>query len=53
MSEQAPATFPIADVRAALPEISDGTIRNALDDLRRDGRVVSDGTGRGATWTRR
>lgn len=50
--EQAPATFSIADVRTALPGISDGTIRNALDDLRRDGRVASDGTGRGATWTR-
>ncbi len=50
--EQAPSTFSIADVRTALPGISDGTIRNALDDLRRAGRVSSDGTGRGATWTR-
>lgn len=50
--EQAPVTFSIADVRTALLGVSDGTIRNALDDLRREGRVVSDGTGRGATWTR-
>lgn len=51
--DQAPATFVIADVRSALPGISDGTIRNALDDLRREGRISSDGTGRGASWSRR
>lgn len=48
----APETFRIADVRAALPGISDGTIRNALDELRAGGRVRVDGTGRGATWSR-
>ncbi|MGI8537238.1 MAG: Fic family protein [Mycobacteriales bacterium] len=48
----APARFRIADLRAALPGIGDGTIRNALDDLRNDGRVEVDGPGRGATWTR-
>jgi len=48
----APARFRIADLRSALPGIGDGTIRNALDDLRREGRVDVDGTGRGATWTR-
>lgn len=51
--EQAPTTFSIADIRTALPGISDGTIRNALDDLRGEGSVASDGTGRSATWTRR
>lgn len=51
--EQAPSSFRIADVRAALPGISDGTIRNALDDLRADRRVEVDGPGRGATWSRR
>ncbi|MEJ5945576.1 Fic family protein [Pseudokineococcus basanitobsidens] len=51
--EQAPTTFSIADIRTALPGISDGTIRNALDDLRAEERVASDGTGRSATWTRR
>lgn len=50
--DQAPARFRIADVRTALPGISDGTIRNALDDLRSEGRVDVDGPGRGATWFR-
>lgn len=50
---QAPATFRISGIRTALPGISDGTIRNALDDLRRDGLVEVDGTGRGANWSRR
>lgn len=35
--------FGIFDLRSALPGIGDGTIRNALDDLRRDGRVDVDG----------
>ena len=48
----APEVFRLADLRAALPGISDGTLRNALDDLRRDGRVRGEGTGRGATWRR-
>lgn len=48
----APARFAISDLRSALPGIGDGTIRNALDDLRRDGRAEVDGPGRGATWTR-
>lgn len=48
----APPRFRISDLRSALPGIGDGTIRNALDDLRRDGRVDVDGPGRGATWTR-
>lgn len=51
--EQAPATFRISGIRTALPGISDGTIRNALDDLRRDGLVEVDGTGRGVSWSRR
>ena len=50
--QRAPEVFRLADLRAALPGISDGTMRNALDDLRRDGRVVSEGAGRGATWRR-
>lgn len=51
--EQAPSRFRISDVRASLPGISDGTIRNALDDLRTEGTVDVDGPGRGATWFRR
>lgn len=52
VAQQAPSPFRISDVRTALPGISDGTIRNALDDLRDEGLVESDGTGRGATWRR-
>lgn len=49
----APATFQISDVRAALPGVSDQTIRLALNGLRSEGRVEADAVGRGATWTRR
>lgn len=48
----APRSFRIADVRAALPGVSDATIRLALDELRTAGQVDVDGPGRGATWTR-
>lgn len=44
--------FTIGDVRAALPGISDQTIRLTLDALRNEGRVRSEGTGRGAKWHR-
>ncbi len=49
---RAPATFRLADIRTALPGVSDPTIRLVLDQLRKDGRVRADGTGRSATWTR-
>lgn len=49
----APPRFQIADVRAALPGISDQTIRLALNQLKAAGRVEADSVGRGATWTRR
>jgi len=48
----APATFRLADIRTALPGVSDQTIRLALEQLRKEGRVRADGTGRSATWTR-
>jgi Fic family protein len=48
----APATFRLADVRAAVPGISDQTIRLVLEQLRNEGRIQPDGTGRSATWTR-
>ncbi len=48
----APATFRLADVRAAVPGISDQTIRLVLEQLRNEGRIRPDGTGRSATWTR-
>ena len=48
----APGTFQIADIRAALPGISDQTIRIALNQLKAEGQVAADSVGRGATWTR-
>lgn len=49
----APRTFQIADVRAALPGLSDQTIRLALKTLKDAGQIDADSVGRGATWTKR
>jgi Fic family protein len=46
------ATFRLADIRTALPGVSDQTIRLVLEQLRGEGKVRADGTGRSATWTR-
>ena len=46
------ATFRLADIRTAAPGISDQTIRLVLEQLRKEGKVRVDGTGRSATWTR-
>jgi len=48
----APGTFTIAEVRRAVPGVSDNTIRLVLTGLKREGRIASDGTGRAATWRR-
>jgi Fic family protein len=48
----APVIFRLADIRTALPGVSDQTIRLVLDRLRNDSRVSSEGTGRGAVWRR-
>lgn len=48
----APAIFRLADIRAALPGVSDQTIRLVLDRHRQEDRVSSAGTGRGAAWRR-
>lgn len=48
----APAEFTIADIRRSVPGVSDNTIRIVLAELKKDGRIVSLGTGRGATWHR-
>jgi Fic family protein len=45
--------FTIADIRRALPGVSDQTIRLVLSELQRSGVIESEGTGRGATWRRR
>jgi predicted transcriptional regulator len=43
----------MADIRAALPGVSDQTIRVVLDRLRREELLTSDGVGRSASWRRR
>lgn len=48
----APRSFQIADIRTALPGVSDPTIRIALGQLRSSGLVEADSVGRGASWTR-
>lgn len=49
----APADFTIADIRRAVPGVSDNTIRIVLAELKNGGRIESSGTGRGATWRRK
>jgi Fic family protein len=48
----APDRFTIADIRRAVPGVSDNTIRLVLGALKDQGLITSDGTGRGATWQR-
>jgi Fic family protein len=44
--------FSIADIRRAVPGVSDQTIRLVLTELKAGGLVTVDGTGRGAMWSR-
>lgn len=48
---QAPTRFRSSDIVAALPDISPGTIRNALNALRDEGILVAT-RGRSAVWSR-
>jgi hypothetical protein len=48
--DYAPATFRISEIRDALPGVSDGTIRLALDALKREGRITLLAPGRDAAW---
>jgi hypothetical protein len=51
----APATFRLRDIRAALPGVSDQTIRLALLGVRSEGLVVpadDEGGGRTSAWRR-
>lgn len=48
----APPIFRIADVRLALPGISDPTIRLTLERLKQEGLVSPDGRGRSAVWVK-
>jgi len=49
---RAPSPFTIADIRRALPGVSDNTIRLVLTELRDQGLIANDGTGRSASWRR-
>lgn len=44
--------FAISEVRAALPGISDPTIRLVLNELKDEGLLKPQGTGRSAVWLR-
>ena len=50
--EGLPVQFRLADVEARCPLVSRDTIRTALAKLKRDGKIVSEGRGRSATWRR-
>ncbi|MFC5266933.1 Fic family protein [Kribbella qitaiheensis] len=50
--KHAAPVFKLADVREALPGISDQTIRLVLDELKTDKLVMPEGTGRAARWRR-
>ena len=49
---RAPNPFRMADIRTALPGISDQTIRVVLDRLRREELIFAEGLGRSAAWRR-
>jgi Fic family protein len=48
----APLVFRIADVRVAMPGVSDQTIRLALDVMKAERLIAPEGTGRSAVWRR-
>lgn len=48
--EQAPPVFRIADVRTAVPGVSDQTIRIVLEQLKIEGAATLEGQGRGSVW---
>lgn len=50
VTELAPTTFTVDDVRTAVLGVSDQTIRLVLNALRDGGRIESDGPGRSARW---
>jgi Fic family protein len=52
VTQHAPQIFKIADVRVALPGVSDPTIRLTLDQLKQEGVVRPQGTGRSAVWVK-
>jgi hypothetical protein len=50
--KHAAPVFRLADVRTALPGISDQTIRLVLEELKNEQKVSPEGVGRGAVWRR-
>ena len=48
-----PATFSISDIERLCPSVSRDMIRVVLNRLRKEGYIVSKGTGRGALWEKR
>jgi Fic family protein len=50
--EHAPVEFRRRDVERALPGISDATVRLVLAELREEGKIEAQGTGRGTKWRR-
>jgi len=48
----APTPFTIADIRRAVPGVSDNTIRLVLAELRDQRLIAADGSGRNASWHR-
>ena len=49
---RADSVFRIADIRAAMPGVSDQTIRLTLDALKTERLITPEGVGRGAVWRR-
>lgn len=47
-----PVQFRLADVERMCPLVGRDTIRSALGKLKHDGKIVSEGRGRGAGWRR-
>lgn len=48
-----PWTFSISDIERLCPSVSRDMIRVILNRLRKEGRIISKGTGRGALWEKR
>lgn len=48
-----PQTFSISDIERLCPSVSRDMIRVILNRLRKEGHIVSKGTGRGALWEKR
>lgn len=47
-----PQTFTRKDIKDACPRLSDSTINRALENLKAENKIRSNGTGRSATWTK-